>query len=112
MCRWLAYSGSAALLLEDALFAPAHSLIDQSMHSRLGAEHAHEAIVHGQLRQDALERDALGKAARARTTRFVHLGHTARRDATHELVIAELGQLKRTRLHQPSNVAASLDKSM
>ncbi|MFL5780780.1 MAG: class II glutamine amidotransferase [Thermoleophilaceae bacterium] len=38
MCRWLAYSGSAAILLEDALFAPAHSLIDQSRHSRLGAE--------------------------------------------------------------------------
>ena len=38
MCRWLAYSGSADVLLEDALFAPAHSLIDQSLHSRLGAE--------------------------------------------------------------------------
>ena len=37
MCRWLAYSGSpvpiAALLLE-----PKHSLIDQSLHSQLGAE--------------------------------------------------------------------------
>ncbi|HKP91515.1 MAG TPA: class II glutamine amidotransferase [Thermoleophilaceae bacterium] len=38
MCRWLAYSGTAPILLEDALFAPAHSLIDQSRHSRLGAE--------------------------------------------------------------------------
>jgi predicted glutamine amidotransferase len=37
MCRWLAYSGSP-LLLEDALYAPAHSLIEQSLHSRLGAE--------------------------------------------------------------------------
>ena len=37
MCRWLAYSGSP-LLLQDALYAPAHSLIDQSLHSRLGAE--------------------------------------------------------------------------
>src|SRR6187200_538882 len=37
MCRWLAYSGSP-VLLEQALFAPAHSLIDQSLHSRLGAE--------------------------------------------------------------------------
>jgi predicted glutamine amidotransferase len=37
MCRWLAYSGSP-ILLEDALYAPAHSLIDQSLHSRLGAE--------------------------------------------------------------------------
>jgi predicted glutamine amidotransferase len=37
MCRWLAYSGSP-LLLERALYAPAHSLIDQSLHSQLGAE--------------------------------------------------------------------------
>jgi predicted glutamine amidotransferase len=37
MCRWLAYSGSP-LLLREAIYAPAHSLIDQSLHSRLGAE--------------------------------------------------------------------------
>src|SRR2546421_524193 len=37
MCRWLAYSG-APVLLQEALYAPAHSLIDQSLHSRLGAE--------------------------------------------------------------------------
>jgi predicted glutamine amidotransferase len=37
MCRWLAYSGSP-ILLERALYAPAHSLIDQSLHSTLGAE--------------------------------------------------------------------------
>jgi predicted glutamine amidotransferase len=37
MCRWLAYSGTP-ILLQDALYAPAHSLIDQSLHSRLGAE--------------------------------------------------------------------------
>jgi glutamine amidotransferase len=37
MCRWLAYSGSP-IRLEQALYAPAHSLIDQSLHSRLGAE--------------------------------------------------------------------------
>lgn len=36
MCRWLAYSGSP-ILLEELLHKPAHSLIDQSMHSRLGA---------------------------------------------------------------------------
>jgi predicted glutamine amidotransferase len=36
MCRWLAYSGSP-ILLEELLYKPAHSLIDQSMHSRLGA---------------------------------------------------------------------------
>jgi predicted glutamine amidotransferase len=37
MCRWLAYSGSP-ILLKEALYAPAHSLIDQSLRSRLGAE--------------------------------------------------------------------------
>jgi glutamine amidotransferase len=37
MCRWLAYSGSP-LLLEDLLYRPAHSLIDQSQHARLGVE--------------------------------------------------------------------------
>src|SRR5207248_9923245 len=37
MCRWLAYSGSP-ILLERALYSPAHSLIDQSLHSTLGAE--------------------------------------------------------------------------
>jgi predicted glutamine amidotransferase len=37
MCRWLAYSGSP-VLLEELLFKPKHSLIDQSLHSRLGVE--------------------------------------------------------------------------
>jgi glutamine amidotransferase len=37
MCRWLAYSGSP-IVLHTALYAPAHSLIDQSLHSELGAE--------------------------------------------------------------------------
>jgi predicted glutamine amidotransferase len=37
MCRWLAYTGSP-VLLKAALMSPAHSLIDQSLHSRLGAE--------------------------------------------------------------------------
>jgi predicted glutamine amidotransferase len=37
MCRWLAYSGTP-VLLEELLYRPAHSLIDQSLHSRLGAE--------------------------------------------------------------------------
>ena len=36
MCRWLAYSGSP-ILMEELLLKPAHSLIDQSLHSRLGA---------------------------------------------------------------------------
>ncbi|MGH3506923.1 MAG: class II glutamine amidotransferase [Nocardioidaceae bacterium] len=37
MCRWLAYSGTP-ILLEELLYKPAYSLIDQSMHSRMGVE--------------------------------------------------------------------------
>ena len=37
MCRWLAYTGSPVVLTE-VLYTPVHSLIDQSLHSRLGAE--------------------------------------------------------------------------
>jgi glutamine amidotransferase len=37
MCRWLAYHG-APIVVERALYSPAHSLIDQSLHSKLGAE--------------------------------------------------------------------------
>jgi len=37
MCRWLAYSGSP-ILLDEVLYKPAHSLIDQSRHARLGVE--------------------------------------------------------------------------
>lgn len=35
MCRWMAYSGDP-ILAEDLLFRPKHSLVDQSLHSRLG----------------------------------------------------------------------------
>ena len=37
MCRWLAYSGSP-ILLEELLLKPEYSLIDQSLHARLGVE--------------------------------------------------------------------------
>ena len=37
MCRWLAYSGSP-ILMQEALYGGANSLVDQSLHSRLGAE--------------------------------------------------------------------------
>jgi predicted glutamine amidotransferase len=37
MCRWLAYSGTP-VRIERLLYEPKHSLIDQSLHSRLGAE--------------------------------------------------------------------------
>jgi predicted glutamine amidotransferase len=37
MCRWLAYSGSP-VLIEELLYKPKHSLIDQSRHARLGVD--------------------------------------------------------------------------
>ncbi|MGW3682958.1 class II glutamine amidotransferase [Streptomyces prasinus] len=37
MCRWLAYSGTP-ILLDSILYRPKHSLIDQSLHSKLGVE--------------------------------------------------------------------------
>lgn len=37
MCRWLAYSGTP-VLLDNLLYRPAHSLIDQSLHARMGVE--------------------------------------------------------------------------
>lgn len=37
MCRWLAYSGSP-LLLDELLYKPSHSLIDQSLHSTHGMQ--------------------------------------------------------------------------
>ncbi|HET9168246.1 MAG TPA: class II glutamine amidotransferase [Actinospica sp.] len=37
MCRWLAYFG-APILLDDLLYKPKHSLIDQSKHARMGVE--------------------------------------------------------------------------
>jgi predicted glutamine amidotransferase len=37
VCRWLAYSGSP-VLIKELLLDPKHSLIDQSLHARLGAE--------------------------------------------------------------------------
>lgn len=37
MCRWLAYSGSP-IMLEDIVYKPAHSLIDQSLHAKMGLE--------------------------------------------------------------------------
>jgi predicted glutamine amidotransferase len=38
MCRWLAANTGVPVLLHRALYTPAHSLIDQSLHSQLGAE--------------------------------------------------------------------------
>jgi predicted glutamine amidotransferase len=37
MCRWLAYSGSP-ILMSEVLYGGTNSLVDQSLHSRLGAE--------------------------------------------------------------------------
>ena len=35
MCRWMAYSGDP-ILVEELLYRPAHSIIDQSLHAKLG----------------------------------------------------------------------------
>jgi predicted glutamine amidotransferase len=37
MCRWLTYSG-CPIVLEELLYKIDHSLIDQSLHARLGVE--------------------------------------------------------------------------
>jgi len=37
VCRWLAYSGPP-IRLAEVVYSPVHSLIDQSLHSRLGEE--------------------------------------------------------------------------
>jgi len=37
MCRWMAWHGQP-LLVEELLFKPEHGLVDQSLHSRMGAE--------------------------------------------------------------------------
>ena len=37
MCRWMAWHGQR-VLIEELLFKPRHGLIDQSLHSRMGAE--------------------------------------------------------------------------
>jgi predicted glutamine amidotransferase len=37
MCRWMAWHGQH-VLIEELLLKPKHSLIDQSLHSRMGAE--------------------------------------------------------------------------
>ncbi|TQS25147.1 class II glutamine amidotransferase [Microbispora sp. KK1-11] len=37
MCRWLAYTGSP-IAMEKLIYEPEHSLIDQSLHARYGAE--------------------------------------------------------------------------
>src|SRR6478609_8339444 len=37
MCRWMAWSGQP-LLMDELLFKTKHGLVDQSLHSRMGAE--------------------------------------------------------------------------
>ena len=88
-------------------------MLQRRVHARFRTKHAHEAIVHRQLRQDALERDTFGEAARPGTARLVHLGHAPGRNATHQLVFTEPHQRAgRTRLHQPLNVSDSYGKAM
>ncbi len=37
MCRWMAWMGQS-LLIDELLFKPQHGIVDQSLHSRMGAE--------------------------------------------------------------------------
>lgn len=37
MCRWMAWFGQP-VLIEEVLFKPPHGIVDQSLHSRMGAE--------------------------------------------------------------------------
>lgn len=37
MCRWMAWHGQS-VLIDELLFKPKHGLVDQSLHSRMGAE--------------------------------------------------------------------------
>jgi glutamine amidotransferase len=37
MCRWMAWLGQP-VLIEELLFTPQHSIVDQSLHARMGAE--------------------------------------------------------------------------
>jgi len=37
MCRWMAWLGQP-ILIEEVLFKPKHGIVDQSLHSRMGAE--------------------------------------------------------------------------
>ncbi|MES5824512.1 class II glutamine amidotransferase [Streptomyces sp. RG80] len=61
MCRWLAYSGTP-LLLDTILYKPAHSLIDQSLHSRLGVETTNgDGFGVGWYSQESLDTPALLK---------------------------------------------------
>jgi glutamine amidotransferase len=38
MCRWLAYYGAKPIRMDKVLYGPQHSLIEQSLSSRMGAE--------------------------------------------------------------------------
>lgn len=59
MCRWLAYSGTP-LLLDTILYKPTHSLIDQSLHSRLGVETTNgDGFGVGWYSQESLDTPAL-----------------------------------------------------
>jgi hypothetical protein len=62
---------------------------ERGVHAGFGAEHAHQPLIHRQLGQNALQRDALGKAAGPRATRFVNLGHATRSNAANQLVFTE-----------------------
>ena len=92
MCRWMAWSGQP-LLIEELLFKPAHGLVDQSLHSRMGVETDQRRRVRPRLvrsrrgaRRLPQRRAGVGRRepARARGARGVAAVHRARaRDHGH-----------------------------
>ena len=58
MCRWMAWHGQP-VLIEELLFKTEHGLIDQSLHSRMGAETDQRRRLRGRL---------VRRAARARAS--------------------------------------------
>jgi hypothetical protein len=90
-----------AVLFAEVEHAHQVRMRERGVHASLGAEHAHQPLVHRQLGQHALERDTLGKAARPRPPRLIYLRHASSRDATHQLVFTEPDEgTRRARVHQ------------
>ncbi len=48
MCRWMAWHGQP-VLIEELLFRTQHGIVDQSLHSRMGAEPTNGDGVRGRL---------------------------------------------------------------
>ena len=61
----------------------------RSVNARLGEQHANEALVGSQMRQDALDGHRLLEALFAKGSAHIQLGHIADGEAVEELVLSE-----------------------